>query len=269
MKRSNDQDLLINKLQETLKEIAQNIDLSAINSFNIQSENNGVDMNSVINNVQPPADVAEEHAIEMPHEIIETEAAVMTALNDEKENIDNAHNEKIEDDDDDDVSSDAIRYNSKGESIENPNAMEVKKAECKVDKNVEVITEPPVIELNANLEELKADLLGESNESNGHGLRLWDEHGNSLQQEDSPEQQAEAPAKAEASKANGVRDRINSALNQKVGEMRDNQLAMRQMESDESGFKEDDDIPVITIPMGDNFKGFFKFLNYSQFRPNP
>lgn len=260
--RPADKNLLINKLQATLEEIARGVDESAIEAHVIGSlkgddsyDDDVKEKDGVMNNAILPAEMEEngeklegvvEHIeneiqIEVPQENTEIIEKVVEEVFVEvaKSNENKA--------DDDDISSEAIRYNSKGESIENPKAQAVKAVESK-DEKIEVEAPLPA-------EAMQNSINDEKSSSNEHGQRLWDVHGNSIEGSSSDEAK---PAEIKIEKPS---EKINHVLNQKVGEMRDNQLNMRHMDSDEEGFNDDDDIPVITIPMGQILKTYNQMLN--------
>lgn len=245
--RPADKNLLINKLQATLEEIARGVDDSALAAIGTNTDDNRYDVTEGdINNVILPAEEKKMEVLEQKVEVIENKIQIEAP----QENIINVEEvvekAKINENkaDDDDMSSEAIRYNSKGESIENPKAQAIKSVACKDDK----------IEVEAPA------MVDEKSSSNEHGQRLWDANGNSIEHSNQSSDD-DLPAKAADIKIEKPSEKINQALNQKVGEMRDNQLNMRHMESDESGFKDDEDIPVITIPMGQILKTYNQMLN--------
>lgn len=215
-----------------------------------------------MNNIRPPTDSIDEDVYAVNVDIEETPQEKEPQVIENIEKVEEV-GEVVEptteetaiaiDDENDDMSSEAIRYNSKGESIENPKAPAIKSVACK-DGNKNPLPAP--------VEEKEEENLSSSNE---HGQRLWDSNGNSIEKsndalevenEEDAEESEEIPVK-EIKKS----QKINKVLNKKVGEMRDNQLNMRQIDSNESAFRDDDDIPVITIPMGQILKTYNQMLN--------
>jgi hypothetical protein len=256
-----DKGLLVNKLQEALQDIARNIDETAI-EYLVGDEAKG-ETGSDVPNVLPVEDKIEiaqvdndassysdekeeeEEKNEKVDEIVEQKIETNENENEQIEVV-----EKIEVQnaslDLDDISSEAIRYNSKGESIENPSALEVKKVACKDDKTLEIKSREENVAENKEIFQQSED----NSSVDEHGQRLWDEHGNSIEQDEDSESEEEEEEAVVVRPVKKRMDLVREKLNKKVGEMRDNQLGMRPMDSDESAFKDDDDIPVITIPMG-------------------
>lgn len=215
---------MINKLQGALEEFARGDVESAVEAEidNLKGDNG--DAMEIMSNVLPPA--------ETDAEISEDEVL-------EKVQVETPPQE----DDNDDVSSEAIRYNSKGESIENPKAHASDAKACHDDKEVKEVLKKPVVE--------------EKSSSIEEHVQRFDSDGNSIEKLHDPSTESEQTVEVVKRKNKKVttsneillkkKEDINRALNKQVV---DDQLGMRQMESDESGFNEDDDIPVITIPMG-------------------
>lgn len=235
MLRELDKGLLVNKLQDAIQEIARNIDDTAIEYLEAELRGDtGIDISG------PPA----EDKIELVEVMAVDEYDVNGEENQEivAEKIEVVENIAIQDENDlDDISSEAIRYNSQGESIENPSAQKVKTVACKEEKKLEIKSQEQ--------ENVVAVDDADNSSIDEHGQRLWDEHGNSLEQsnESSSEEEEVVVKKPEKTKKDAIRD----GLNKKVGEMKDKQLNMRHMDSDESAFNDDDDVPLITIPMGE------------------
>lgn len=190
------------------------------------------DAMEIINNVLPPA--------ETEAEIIEEEVL-------QKNQVETPTEKASENDDNDDVSSEAIRYNSKGESIENPKAQTGNAVGChdgNKKKSAEKIAVPQ-----------KPVVVDEQSSSVEEHVQRFDSNGNSIEKfiEASTESEEMVDVKRKNKKAMPLdeahrqkKEDINRLLNKQVVH---DQLEMRQMESHESGF-DDDDIPVITIPMG-------------------
>lgn len=127
--RPADKNLLINKLQATLEEIARGVDDSALAAIGTNTDDNRYDVTEGdINNVILPAEEKKMEVLEQKVEVIENKIQIEAP----QENIINVEEvvekAKINENkaDDDDMSSEAIRYNSKGESIENPKAQAIK-----------------------------------------------------------------------------------------------------------------------------------------------
>lgn len=210
---------MINKLQGALEEFArsEDIELALEAVFDKLKGDDGDALENIMNNVLSPAETEAEI---FQDEVLE-KAQIETPPQEEAENI--------ESDLSDDVSSDVIRYNSKGESIENPHAVQGNAKGCKDSnkKPMEIPQQP------AQIEDSSA-----SNDDSDENVERFDSHGNSI----------EKPAKKITSSAarRQKKEDINDVINKQVVQ---DQLEMRQMDSDESAFN-DDDIPVITIPMG-------------------
>jgi hypothetical protein len=232
--RPSDPNLLINKLQGAFDEFSRGDIESAIGAAldNLKGDFGDV-MAGVLNNVLLPA--------ETDAEIIEDEVL-------QKAQIETPQ-EVTENNDDDDVSSEVIRYNSKGESIENPKAQTGNAVGCHDAKEKKVQEAPQ-----------KPSEKSKSSSVEEHVVR-FDSDGNSIEKfvEQSTESEEMVQVKRKNKKVTNNSDEILSNSKKELDsvlskQVVDNQLMnMRQMDSDESAFAEDDDIPVITIPMGKYF----------------
>lgn len=211
---------MINKLQGALEEFARGDDEAAIDNL----KGGDGDAFEIINNVLSPAETDAEIIVDEVLEKIQIETS------------------QQQEDENDDVSSEAIRYNSKGESIENIKAQTGNAVGCHETKKKSLEVAPQPVEKSSSVEE---------------HVQRFDSDGNSIEKfvEPSTESEEFVEIKRKNKKvttSNEIRrlkkEEVNNALSKQVV---DDQLDldMRQMESDESAFNEDDDIPVITLPM--------------------